>query len=110
MAQMIPTLTTDRLVLRPFSPDHATALHHIMQNPAVLQYFPSTNTPSLEQVGKLVASQIEHWEQHNLGWWALELRSDSTFIGWCGLQYLPETDEIEMPQDDTAEALAAAGL
>jgi ribosomal-protein-alanine N-acetyltransferase len=92
----IPTITTPRLVLRPFADDDAPALHQILSVPGVLRYFPNTQPPPLEKVHKLVSHQLQHWHEHNLGWWAVEPRQEKVFIGWCGLQYLPETDETEV--------------
>jgi ribosomal-protein-alanine N-acetyltransferase len=40
--------------------------------------------------------QIEHWQEHGYGWWAVERLADRQLLGWSGLQYLPDTDEIEI--------------
>lgn len=92
----IPTVKTERLVLRPFSEGDADPLHQILGVKDVLRYFPSPNPPSLEQVQKLVSHQIKHWQEHGLGWWAVEPRHTPELIGWCGLQYLPETEQVEV--------------
>jgi ribosomal-protein-alanine N-acetyltransferase len=65
----------------------------------VMRYFPNPAPPSRAQVQRLVRFQLEHWEQHNHGWWAVCLsqpQGGGPLIGWAGLQYLPETDEIEV--------------
>jgi len=69
----------------------------------VLRYFPSPLPPPYERVERLVQEQLDHWQDHGYGWWALEvrrtgdaLRRPGVFIGWAGLQYLPETDETEV--------------
>jgi len=61
-----------------------------------LRYFPSPKPPSLEKTQRFVMAQINHWKEHGFGWWAVELRNKPGIIGWNGLQYLPETDEIEI--------------
>jgi ribosomal-protein-alanine N-acetyltransferase len=43
-----------------------------------------------------VDSQQKHWDEHGFGWWALALQDDDLLVGWCGLNYLPETDEVEL--------------
>lgn len=91
-----PVIKTPRLKLRPFSLDDAEDLHQILYTPGVLQYYPSSDPPDLDRVQKLVQRQIEHWKEHDFGWWAVEPLSDHGLIGWSGLQYLPETDEIEI--------------
>ena len=92
----IPTMRTGRLVLRPFTAADAEPLHRLMNDAEVMQYFPGASIPALERVERLVQQQIEHWEEHQLGWWAVTLPATGELIGWNGLQYLPETEEVEV--------------
>jgi RimJ/RimL family protein N-acetyltransferase len=92
----IPTVTTVRLILRPFTTEDVEPLHHILGEEGVLRYFPNTNPPSRDRVQKMIAAQLKHWQEHGFGWWAVELRSRHGLIGWSGLQFLPETDEVEV--------------
>ena len=92
----IPTLTTTRLVLRGFTEDDVDPLHRILSDADVLRYFPDPRPPPRERVQKIIAHQLQHWEQHGYGWWALEPRSNKELIGWSGLQFLPETVEVEV--------------
>ncbi len=53
--------------------------------------------PDRARVERLIAGQLQHWAEHGLGWWAVELRcATGELLGWNGLQYLPETDEVEV--------------
>ncbi len=92
----IPTLVTARLTLRPFTEADAGPLHRILNEEGILRYFPRPDPPDLARVQRLIAGQIEHWAEHELGWWAVELRSTGELLGWNGLQYLPETQEVEV--------------
>ena len=98
----IPTLTTPRLTLRPFTEADAEPLHRILNEDGILRYFPRPDPPDLARVQRLVAGQLRHWEEHGLGWWAVELRSTGELratgelLGWNGLQYLPDTEEVEV--------------
>ena len=92
----ISTITTSRLTLRPFTQDDDKYLHRIMNQPDILQYFPRTDPPDLERVQKIIEHQLTHWEEHRLGWWAVVPQGQTELIGWNGLQYLPETDEVEV--------------
>jgi ribosomal-protein-alanine N-acetyltransferase len=85
------------LLLRAFTEDDAEPLYEIMVERDVLRYFPSPLPPPYERVQQLVHEQLDHWQEYGYGWWALERRAHpGTFIGWAGLQYLPETDETEV--------------
>jgi len=93
----IPTLSTSHLTLRPFLRTHdAPALHTILNEKDILRYFPTLQAPTLEQTQKFITRQLEHWKDHGFGWWAVTHRENRTLLGWNGLQYLPETDEIEV--------------
>jgi ribosomal-protein-alanine N-acetyltransferase len=92
----IPTLETARLVLRPFAESDAGPLCRILSEKGILRYFPNPEAPPLDKVQRLVARQLEHWAEHGLGWWAVEARQDPELIGWCGLQFLPELEEVEV--------------
>lgn len=92
----IPTLTTSRLTLRPLTLADDVSLHRIMNEPDIMQYFPNTDPPDMERVQRIIANQLNHWQEHHLGWWAVVPHGQTELIGWNGLQYLPETDEVEV--------------
>ena len=96
MTREIPTLLTARLTLRPLRADDLDAFHRILCEPDVLRYFPKPEPPSRERVREIVEVQKRHWAERGYGWWAVSLRGTDDFTGWCGLQYLPDTDEVEV--------------
>ncbi len=93
---LIPSFTTDRLTLRPFTLDDVEPLYKIFAQPGILRYFPTQNPPDREQVERIINKQLSHWEKHGFGWWAVEMPETKRMIGWCGLQFLPETNETEV--------------
>jgi RimJ/RimL family protein N-acetyltransferase len=92
----IPTVKTSRLMLRPFRMEDVDRLHEILSEEEILRYFPNPGKPTLDQIHRLIANQLKHWEEHGFGWWAVEPISEDQLIGWNGLQYLPDTDEVEV--------------
>ena len=92
----IPTITTTRLCLRPFMEDDVGPLHAMLAEKDFLRYFPNPEPPPLDRVEKYLALQEKHWQEHGYGRWAVELIDHGGLIGWNGLQYLPDTDEIEI--------------
>jgi len=96
MKRDIPTITTSRLVLRPFTEEDVEPLYRVLGQKDILCYFPNPNPLSMERVERLIERQLQHWDEHGYGWWAIEARSKPELIGWGGLQYLPETDETEV--------------
>ena len=96
MSDRIPTITTARLTLRPFTPQDDIRLHRIMNEPGIMQYFPRTDPPDIDRVRNLIARQLMQYETYSLGWWAVVPQGQEDFIGWNVLQYIPETDEVEV--------------
>lgn len=92
----IPSIKTKRLILRAFEENDAEPLYHILAQEDVLRYFPNPAPPSKEKTIGLVRKQLEQWEQYGYAWWAVTLPSNPDLLGWCGLQFLPETGETEV--------------
>ena len=90
-----PVLFTPRLTLRPLSLDDADALHQVLDDQAVWQYFPLPEIPSLIRTQTYIQGQLHHWAEYSLGHWALEDKNQ-ILMGWGGLQFLPETNETEV--------------
>lgn len=92
----IPSILSPRLTLRPFMVDDVSPLHGIYQEDDVLKYFPGSNNPPVESVERFVRRQDTHWQENGFGNWAISLAGEREIIGWAGLQYLPELEEIEV--------------
>ena len=91
----IPTLRTERLILRPLTLDDSANLQGVLDDPDVWRYFPLPSVPTLERTQSYIEGQITHWADYGLGHWALE-GNGQELIGWCGLQFLPDTNETEV--------------
>jgi RimJ/RimL family protein N-acetyltransferase len=92
----IVTLATKRLLLRPFEESDIDTLHALFGEEGVLRYFPSSEPPSWESVQRQVKAQEAHWRQRGYGLWAVTRRRDGRLMGRSGLQYLPNTREVEV--------------
>ena len=92
----IPIQVTDRLRLRAFTADDAPVMHNIMTGQDVMKYFPGAPTVSLKHVEKMIVRILQHWSDRQYGLWAIEFIETSELIGRCGLQQIPETDEVEV--------------
>jgi [ribosomal protein S5]-alanine N-acetyltransferase len=93
--KIIPSLVTNRLILRPFSQEDATVLQLVLDDPDVWRYFPRTEVPTLSRTKTYIEGQLAHWEEYGYGHWAI-ITGDKVLIGWCGLQFLPDTHETEV--------------
>ncbi|MGD2147932.1 MAG: GNAT family N-acetyltransferase [Anaerolineae bacterium] len=92
----VRTFATERLLLRGFGLADTEPLHDILARGDVLRYFPRSEPPSLGRVRQMIHEQQTHWRERGYGLWAVEALATGELMGRSGLQYLPETDEVEI--------------
>lgn len=80
---MSTTLSSERLILRPWREDDLDALAQLCADPEVMAHFPATldRAGSAEMLARLMAHQAEH----GFAFWALQRREDAAFVGFTGL-------------------------
>ena len=82
-----PTLTTPRLLLRPWRDDDLPAYAAMNADPRVMEFFHSTF--SRAQSDASAARIRDHFDRHGFGMWAVEVRGQAPFIGFVGLAHVP---------------------
>ena len=89
-------IETDRLLLRRFTEDDAPLLYELNLDPEVIRYTHDPMT-DVEQAKNLLNEVIlPQYVLYGHGRWAVHLRSNLEFTGWCGLKYLSETNEVDL--------------
>lgn len=53
---------------------------------------PSSRTQALAALSKY----LRRWQSHDFGPWAVRFKDDPRLLGWCGLDFLDTTKEIEV--------------
>jgi len=78
-----PTLTTARLILRPWRNIDLAPFAALNADPRVMEFFPKVldRSESDAMAGRI----IEHFAQHGFGLWAVEAQGVADFIGFVGL-------------------------
>lgn len=89
-------LQTPRLILRQFTLEDAGLLLALNSNPEVLKYLHEPLLETEEQALHIINTIILPQYKNNLGRWAIHIKSSNEFIGWCGLKYLAELNEIDL--------------
>jgi len=87
-------LQTERLCLRQFTEADAPIIYHLNTQPGVLQYVPEPLLTSEEYAKEVIINIILPQYKNNLGRWAVHLKGNDEFIGWCGLKLL--NNEIDL--------------
>ena len=89
-------LETPRLILRQFTEVDALAIKQLNSEPGVLKYVPEPIPASEEAALKIIVDIILPQYKNNLGRWAVHTKTNNEFIGWCGLKWIKETNEIDL--------------
>jgi ribosomal-protein-alanine N-acetyltransferase len=89
-------LHTARLILKPATIEDAENLCQLNSDPEVMRYTGDQNFHSNLEAQKIINENlIPQFKQYKMGRFMIFLK-DGTFIGWCGLKYFPETDEVDL--------------
>ena len=89
-------LQTPRLYLRQFTIDDAPLLVELNSDPAVLQYLHEPPLRDVAHAREILDTIIFPQYKKGLGRWATFRKETDEFIGWCGLKFLPERNEIDL--------------
>lgn len=92
----MPEIETSRLRLRMFTSADLDELALITGDPDVMKYLGMSGPRTKEKTKNTIDAILRHWEQHGFGIWAVEHKADDKLIGWCGLQMLEKTPEVEV--------------
>jgi len=94
---VIPTLSTERLLLRSFNKDDLDPFADMVGDIEVIQqatYDGTTMTRT--QAWNWLCLMIGHWHMRGFGIWGMEEKSSGKLIGRIGLQYLDWFDDVEL--------------
>ena len=76
--------------------DDKEALFKLHAKPEVQKYTGEPVVKSMDEIKKAIDSRIIHYKKYGFGRWATLLKSGNQFVGWAGLAYVPEFDEIDL--------------
>jgi RimJ/RimL family protein N-acetyltransferase len=87
-------IETDRLLLRKFTEDDASLLYELNLDPEVIRYThdPMSDVEHARRV--LIEVILPQYVLYNHGRWAVHLRSNLEFLGWCGLNIFPKQTRL----------------
>jgi [ribosomal protein S5]-alanine N-acetyltransferase len=89
-------IETDRLLLRTFTAADAPLLYELNLDPEVIRYTldPIKDTGHALQILEQVI--LPQYILYNYGRWAVHVKPGLGFIGWCGLKFIPQRNEIDL--------------
>lgn len=89
-------LETTRLILKPGTLQDAPHLLVLNSDPEVVRFTGDVSLLNILEAEKLVKERlIPQFEKYRMSRFSTFLK-DGTYIGWCGLKYFPETNEVDL--------------
>src|SRR5215831_11317292 len=89
-------IETKRLLLRTFTMDDAPLIYALNSDANVTRYTydPVTDVGQAKEILEKII--LPQYALYNHGRWAVHLKYGLEFIGWCGLKYRPERNEVDL--------------
>lgn len=89
-------LTTLRLILRPMILEDAHHLLELNSDPEVVRYTGDVACKDLRDAQKIITDLGQpQFEKFKMGRFTTLLK-DGTYVGWCGLKFHPQTNEVDL--------------
>ncbi|QNL21471.1 GNAT family N-acetyltransferase [Hyphobacterium sp. CCMP332] len=89
-------IETERLLLRDIKPGDKEDMFRLHSHPEVQKYTGEAPMDSIEAMEEAIKTRSADYKKFGYGRWATFIKEGMHFIGWSGLAYLPEFDEIDL--------------
>ncbi len=89
-------IETERLYLKEFTITDAQLLINLNSDEEVTRYTGDGPVKNIEEAQKILSDIIFPQYKNKMGRWAVYLKSNNEFIGWCGIKYISEAGEYDL--------------
>ena len=91
------TLTTDRLILRPFTIEDVPAQYEMNLDPEVSRYTGDGGVVGIDEIERRIKNDVlRDYKMHGYGRMVVVLKETGEIIGFCGLKYLSDLEEVDL--------------
>ncbi|MBA3972278.1 MAG: GNAT family N-acetyltransferase, partial [Bacteroidetes bacterium] len=84
------------LYLRELTADDAQLLIDLNADPEVIRYTGDGPVKDLQEGQRIINDIILPQYKNKIGRWAVHLKANDEFIGWCGLKFIAKEDHIDL--------------
>lgn len=90
-------IETDRLIIRPFTEDDIEASYQLNLDEEVSRYTGDGGVVSREEMERRIKGNVlGDYAKYGYGRWAVEWKENGEFIGFTGLKYLDDMNEVDL--------------
>ena len=88
-------LNTDRFYMRELNPGDADGFYRLNLHPDIYRFTTDPPFKSVEDASEFLQNYNPYCIS-GFGRWAILRNNDDVFVGWCGLKYLPDENEVDV--------------
>ena len=88
-------IETERCYLREFSVSDAQHFYDLNADEEVIKYTGDKAFSTIAEA-KSFLQNYHQYELYGYGRWAVIEKSNNEFLGWCGLKYSPDLEEVDL--------------
>lgn len=89
-------LETSRLIIRPALLEDAQNLFIMNSDPEVIRYTGDSSFANIKEAESLIRDRMfTQYQKYKMSRFTVQFK-DGTYLGWCGLKYHLETDEVDL--------------
>ncbi|GAB5416568.1 MAG: GNAT family N-acetyltransferase [Crocinitomicaceae bacterium] len=93
----LPTLETERLLLRPFRIEDVPSWYIINKDPEITRYTGDGGVVSKEEIERRIREHVlGDYSKYGFGRWAVVHKENDELIGFAGLKYMPDLDVVDL--------------
>ena len=97
MSDLNLIIETERLLIRPFCEQDIAPSYTMNLDPDVSRYTGDGGVVSKKEIERRIIENVfGDYKKYGFGRLAVELKSENKFIGFTGLKYLKEMDEVDL--------------
>ncbi|MGO4476186.1 GNAT family N-acetyltransferase [Massilia sp. 2TAF26] len=90
-------METERLILRPFTLDDAEAWLPLITLPEIIRYTGDTPVSTVDEAREILRTRpLRDYAVHGYGRMAVVEKSSARLVGFSGLKYLEDLDEVDV--------------
>ena len=94
---MAVILETNRLLIREFTMKDVEDSYQMNLDPEVTKYTNDGGVQSRDEIHHRIKNHVlRDYKKYGYGRWAVEFKPDNKFIGFCGLKFISELNEVEV--------------
>lgn len=93
---LLPQIETERLRLRAYRSEDLETVYRLCSDPDITRFFHAEHSVNRADVLASLPRRLMRWKTRGFGQFGAFDKTDDSLIGFCGLQHLDKTPDVEI--------------